>query len=77
MMQARQSQWELADRGFRRVVQLAPRDVLWRQHYAIFVLLPLGRVEESIRQLRAAEEIDPLPVKPTCAIEGPTCGWAV
>ena len=59
MMQARQSQWELADRGFRRVIQLAPRDVLWRQHFAMFVLLPLGRVEESIRQLRTAEELDP------------------
>ena len=60
MMQARQSQWELADGGFRRVIQLAPRDVLWRQHYAMFVLLPLGRIEESIRQLRAAEELDPV-----------------
>ena len=60
MMQARQSQWELADRGFSRVIQLAPRDVLWRQHYAMFVLLPLGRVEESIRQLRTAEELDPV-----------------
>ena len=59
MMQARQSQWALADGGFRRVIQLAPRDVLWRQHYAMFVLLPLGRVEESIRQLRTAEELDP------------------
>lgn len=60
MMQARQSQWELAIQGFRRVIQLAPRDVLWRQHYVMFVLLPLGRVEESIRELRSAEELDPL-----------------
>jgi tetratricopeptide (TPR) repeat protein len=60
MMQARQSQWGLADRGFRSVIQLAPRDVLWRQHYAMYVLLPLGRVEESIQQLRLAEELDPL-----------------
>jgi tetratricopeptide (TPR) repeat protein len=60
MMQARQSQWALADRGFRRVIQLAPREVLWRQHYVMFVLLPLGRVEESIRELRSAEELDPI-----------------
>lgn len=60
MMQARQSKWELANQGFRRVIQLAPREVLWRQHYVMFVLLPLGRVEESIRELRSAEELDPL-----------------
>jgi tetratricopeptide (TPR) repeat protein len=60
MMQARQSQWALADGGFRRVIRLAPREVLWRQHYVMFVLLPLGRVEEAIRELRSAEEIDPL-----------------
>ncbi len=60
MMQARLSQWELADRGFRRVIQIAPKEVLWRHHYVMFVLLPLGRVEESIRQLRVAEELDPL-----------------
>jgi tetratricopeptide (TPR) repeat protein len=60
MMQARQSQWELAERGFRRVIQIAPREVLWRQHYVMFVLLPLGRTKESIRELRAAEELDPL-----------------
>jgi tetratricopeptide (TPR) repeat protein len=60
MMQAWQSQWELANQGFRRVIQLAPREVLWRQHYVTFVLLPLGRIEESIRQLRAAEELDPV-----------------
>ncbi len=60
MMQARQSQWALADRGFRSVIRLAPREALWRQHYVMFVLLPLGRVEEAIRELRSAEEIDPL-----------------
>ena len=60
MMQARQSQWEPAERSFRRAIELAPRDLLWRDHYAMFFLLPLGRVEEAISQLRIAEEIDPL-----------------
>jgi tetratricopeptide (TPR) repeat protein len=59
MMQARLSQWELATQAFRRVIHLAPREVLWRQHFVMFVLLPLGRVEESIRELRSAEELDP------------------
>ena len=60
MMQARQSQWEIAERGFRRAIQLAPREVLWRQHFVMFLLLPLDRVEEAIRELRAVEELDPL-----------------
>jgi tetratricopeptide (TPR) repeat protein len=60
MMQAREAQWEPAERSFRRAIQLAPRDHLWRDHYAMFLLLPLGRIEEAIRELRIAQEIDPL-----------------
>ena len=59
MMQARQAQWGPAERSFRHAIQLAPRDALWRDHFAMFDLLPLGRVEEAIRELRVAEEIDP------------------
>ena len=60
MMQARCAQWELAERSFRRAIELAPRDPLWRDHFAMFLLLPLGRIEEAVRQLRVAEELDPL-----------------
>jgi tetratricopeptide (TPR) repeat protein len=60
MMQARQAQWEPAERSFRRAIEIAPRDLLWRDHFAMFLLLPLGRMEEAIRQLRIAEEIGPL-----------------
>ena len=60
MMEARQAQWDPAERSFRRAIELAPRDLLWRDHFALFLLLPLGRVEEAIRQLRVAEELDPL-----------------
>jgi tetratricopeptide (TPR) repeat protein len=60
MMQARQAQWELAERSFRRAIELAPRDVLWREQFVMFLLLPLGRVEEALRELRVTEEIDPL-----------------
>jgi tetratricopeptide (TPR) repeat protein len=60
MMQARQAQWELAERSFRRAMEFAPRDVLWREHFVMFLLLPLGRVEEAVRELRVAEELDPL-----------------
>jgi tetratricopeptide (TPR) repeat protein len=60
MMQARQAQWAAADRSFRRAIELAPRDPLWRNHFAVFLLLPLGRIDEAITQLHRAEEIDPL-----------------
>jgi tetratricopeptide (TPR) repeat protein len=60
MMQARQAEWDLAERSFRRAIELAPRDALWRDHFAMFQLLPLGRVEDAIHELRVAEEIDPL-----------------
>ena len=60
MMQARQAQWDPAERSFRRAIELAPRDALWRDHFAMFHLLPLGRVEDAIHELRIAEEIDPI-----------------
>ena len=60
MMQARHAQWQLGERSFRRAIELAPRDVLWREHFVMFLLLPLGRVDEAIRELRVAEELDPL-----------------
>jgi len=59
MMQAREAQWSLAEHSFQRAIGIAPRDALWRDHFALFVLLPLGRIEEALNQLYAAEEIDP------------------
>ena len=59
MMQAWSAQWTLAERSFRRAIELDPLDPLWRDHFAGFFLLPLGRVEEAIAQLRIAEELDP------------------
>jgi Flp pilus assembly protein TadD len=60
MMQARAAQWNAAERSFLRAIELAPRDILWRDHLAMFLLLPLGRIDEAITQLRIAEELDPL-----------------
>jgi tetratricopeptide (TPR) repeat protein len=59
MMQARDAQWEGAELSFRRAINLAPREPIWRNHFAMFLLLPLGRLEEGIRELRVAEEVDP------------------
>jgi tetratricopeptide (TPR) repeat protein len=59
MMQAREAQWGQAEHSFRRAVAIAPRDPLWRYHFAFFLLLPLGRVEEAIRELQSTEQFDP------------------
>jgi Flp pilus assembly protein TadD len=59
VMQARAAQWPQAESSFRRAIELAPQDPLWREHFAGFLLLPLGRTEEAIAQLRTAEELDP------------------
>jgi Flp pilus assembly protein TadD len=32
---------------------------LWRYHFAFFLLLPPGRVEEAIRELQSTEPFDP------------------
>lgn len=60
MMQARQSQWGLAERSFLRAIQLAPRDLVTRDHFAMFLLLPLGRIEDALLHLRIAQGIDPV-----------------
>lgn len=60
MMQAREGQWAQAERSFQGAIGLAPRDPLCREQFAAFLLLPLGRIDEAIGQLRIAERIDPL-----------------
>jgi tetratricopeptide (TPR) repeat protein len=60
MMQARAAQWAAAERSFRRAIEIAPGDPLWHNHFAMFLLLPLGRIEEAVSQLRRSEELDPL-----------------
>ena len=46
MMQAREGQWASAEQSFRRAIELAPREPLWRVHYSEFLLRPLGRAED-------------------------------
>ena len=57
---ARNGQWDLAERSFRRAIELDPS--LSTPHYlfARFVLWPLGRIDEAAREALAATENDPL-----------------
>src|SRR5262245_9947557 len=58
--QARDAQWEQAEKSFRRAIELDPNSSSARLHFAQNLLLPLGRIEEALEQNRIAEKTDPL-----------------
>jgi serine/threonine-protein kinase len=60
IIHARQAQWEQSEKSFRHALQLEPNRPLMRQHVAMYLLLPLGRVDEAIQQGRLLEKSDPL-----------------
>jgi TolB-like protein/Tfp pilus assembly protein PilF len=57
---ARDAQWEQSEKSFRRALELDPNRSLTRVDFAMFLLLPVGRTEEAIAQVRLAEKADPL-----------------
>jgi tetratricopeptide (TPR) repeat protein len=60
MVHARDGQWEQAEKSFRRAIEIDPNRPESRGHFATFLLWPLGRIEEALRQVRVAEKADPL-----------------
>src|SRR6266567_4674809 len=59
MASARDGQWGPSERSFRHAIELDPSSTVL-SHFAFNLLLPLGRVEEALRELRHAEKADPL-----------------
>lgn len=57
---ARDARWSQAEASFRRAIELNPNSSLARLNFATCLLWPLGRIEEAIQQLQAAEKADPL-----------------
>jgi TolB-like protein len=57
---AREGQWEQAEKSFRRSMEIQPSRVESHGNFAIYDLLPLGRIEAAIQELRIAEKSDPL-----------------
>ncbi|MBI3005652.1 MAG: protein kinase [Ignavibacteriales bacterium] len=51
--------WQAAERAFQQAIRLNPRDARTRGFYGFF-LAALGRFPESIREMRLAQELDPL-----------------
>jgi tetratricopeptide (TPR) repeat protein len=59
MAYTRDARWEESEQSFRRAIEIDPSRSESHRHFASFLLLPLGRIEEALRQLRLAEEADP------------------
>lgn len=57
---ARDGNWDLAERSFRRALEIDPRLSTTHDALARFVVWPLGRMDEALREARAADEDDPL-----------------
>jgi TolB-like protein/DNA-binding winged helix-turn-helix (wHTH) protein len=60
LIDSRDHSWADAERAFRRAMQLNPNLPRPRQDFALWVLTPLGRLDEAERELRAAIDLDPL-----------------
>jgi serine/threonine-protein kinase len=59
MVYARRGQWEESEKSFRHALDLDANRSTTSQRYATWLLLALGRVQEALQQLRAAEKADP------------------
>jgi serine/threonine protein kinase/tetratricopeptide (TPR) repeat protein len=57
---ARDGQWEHSEQSFRRALELDRNRSLSYEDFVLYLLLPLGRIEEALRQLWTAEKNDPL-----------------
>jgi tetratricopeptide (TPR) repeat protein len=57
---ARDGQWAQAEKSLRRAIEIEPGNSLAYADLTMTVLLPLGRTEEGVQQMRIAEKTDPL-----------------
>jgi tetratricopeptide (TPR) repeat protein len=60
MTYARVGQWGQAEQRLRRAIELDASSSAVRSDFAMDMLMPVGRVEEAVREMRAAERADPL-----------------
>jgi TolB-like protein/Flp pilus assembly protein TadD len=57
---ARDAEWEQSEQSFRHALNIDPNSSESHGVFAMYLLLPLGRIEEAVRQMRLAEKTDPL-----------------
>jgi TolB-like protein/Flp pilus assembly protein TadD len=60
MAYARDAQWEQSEKSFTRAIELEVSRSSSYRNFASYLLVPLGRVDEALQQLRVAEKLDPL-----------------
>ena len=60
LVYSRDRAWADAEQSFRRALNLNPNLSRQRQDFASWVLLPVGRLNEALRELRTALKLDPL-----------------
>jgi adenylate cyclase len=57
---AREAHWEQSEKSFLRALEIQPGRTESHAYLAAYLLLPLGRIDQAIQQLRIAEKNDPL-----------------
>jgi len=60
LVYSRDHNWQDSEKAFRRSIELNSSLAESRSNFAMSVLYPLGRMDEAIRQMRKAVELDPL-----------------
>jgi TolB-like protein/Flp pilus assembly protein TadD len=60
LVYARDGEWDRAEKGFRRAIELDPNRSSTYVDFADWLLRVLGRKDEALQQLNAAEKADPL-----------------
>ena len=57
---ARDGRWSQSEASFRLAIELNSNSPVTRLNFVMNLLWPLGRMDEAVQQLRAAEKADPL-----------------
>jgi TolB-like protein len=60
MVRAREGQWVQSEQSFRRSIQLDPNNSQTHSDFSMWLLWPLGRIDEALREMRIAGKADPL-----------------
>jgi tetratricopeptide (TPR) repeat protein len=57
---ARERNWRESERSFQQALKLDPNNSDAHRNYAVKFLFPVGRIEDSLKEVRRALELDPL-----------------
>jgi TolB-like protein/Flp pilus assembly protein TadD len=60
MVHAREGQWVQSEQSFRRAIELDPNNSQTYSDFSMWLMWPLGRIDEAVREMHIAEKADPL-----------------